>query len=108
MSVMAQSEVEAARHAVAVAVSENPALSAKAAHDTWRFVLCSFGWTHGAFDLGNRTHPNLVAFDNLPEGQASHALILIQPGEGVGRKGNHAGGDDSRRSSSVRNRQAAR
>lgn len=103
MSALAKTELETAAKAVAIAASENPTLSARAAHDTWRFVLCSFGWTHGSFDLNNRTHPNLVAFDNLPEGQAAHALILTQKGQGT-----YAGGDDSRRSSTIRGGRASR
>lgn len=70
-------DLKAAAEAVTTLAREG-AISARAAHDTWRFSLCSHGWSWGPeVDLANRQHPHLVAFDQLPKVEQIHALAML-------------------------------
>lgn len=67
-------DLKAAAEAVTTLAREG-AISARSAHETWRFVLISRGWSHGLVaDPINKLHPNLVAFDNLPPAATEHAV----------------------------------
>lgn len=49
---------------------ENPAVNAEASHQRWMECRLAEGWVYGPVkDLEAKTHPCLVAYDQLPEAQ---------------------------------------
>lgn len=69
-----QHMVLAARAVRNLAREQKGRLNARDAHETWRWALVSRGWKPGAVDAAAKTHPFMVAFDQLPAEKASHAL----------------------------------
>jgi hypothetical protein len=61
--------------------AEAGSISARDAHEAWRWVLISCSknpWRQGPLDFANRTHPLLCAFNALPEDQRGHALAYLE------------------------------
>src|SRR5688572_13438581 len=70
-----------AEQAVRDLVKEKGTISAREAHDAWRWVLVSCSsepWKQGNFDVATQTHPLLCAFDALPEDKREHALAYLE------------------------------
>jgi hypothetical protein len=75
---MSEHELKFAARAVrSLAAEQGGTISAREAHDAWRWALVSRGWKVG--DEGkSRQHPNLVAFDALPDHLREHALAYLE------------------------------
>lgn len=60
------------------AALENPALPPSGSHESWMKVKLEEGWSYGPVkDVAAKTHPCLVAYDELPRAQkAKDALFL--------------------------------
>jgi hypothetical protein len=70
-----------AEQAVRDLAKEKGTISAREAHDAWRWVLVSCSsepWRQGDFDVAARIHPLLCAFDALPEDKREHALAYLE------------------------------
>ena len=51
---------------------------AENAHDIWATQRLSEGWTHGRIrDDAAKTHPNLVAYQELPESEKEYDRMLV-------------------------------
>jgi hypothetical protein len=76
-----QPRIAKAEQAVRELAKEKGTISAREAHDAWRWVLVSCSsqpWKQGDFDVNARTHPLLCAFDALPEDKREHALAYLE------------------------------
>jgi hypothetical protein len=75
---MSKRDLRDAAEAVRTLASEKGSISAREAHDAWRWVLVSRGWKAGeTVDCRTGKHPNLVGFDALPVNDREHALELL-------------------------------
>jgi hypothetical protein len=75
---MSKRDLRDAAEAVRTLASEKGSISAREAHDAWRWVLVSRGWKAGEMvDCRIGTHPNLVSFDALPVNDREHALEFL-------------------------------
>jgi hypothetical protein len=61
-----------------LAKAQGGAISARDAHEAWRWSLVSRGWKAGDLDPAGKTHPLLVAFDTLPIADTGHALAFLE------------------------------
>lgn len=90
-----------AAQAVRNLAKEQGTITARDAHDAWRWALVSCGshpWKYGEqFDEAARTHPQLVAFDKLPADQQEHALGFLEDDDAE-QDGGVAGGEPGTRS----------
>lgn len=73
---MSNRDLRDAAEAVRGLASEKGHISAREAHDAWRWVLVSRGWKAG--EPGPGKHPNLVGFDELPVNDREHALAYLE------------------------------
>ena len=58
---------------------EDKFASAEAAHDSWWREYERMGWRYGLErDLGAKTHPDMVSFDDLPKSERDKDEIFIR------------------------------
>jgi hypothetical protein len=75
-------DLRRAAKAVCDLAAEQGSVGARDAHDAWRWPLVSLGWKQGPeLDREAKLHPNLCAFDALPEEQQPHALLYLAMAE---------------------------
>jgi hypothetical protein len=75
---MSEHELKFAARAVRnLAAEQGGTISAREAHDAWRWALVSRGWKPGDGGAKARQCANLVAFDKLPEALRGHALEYL-------------------------------
>lgn len=59
-------------------VARNPNLTPRVAHDTWRQSMLTNGWVYGdVYDEDEKTDPNLVEYDELPEADRTEDELLV-------------------------------
>lgn len=56
---------------------ENRSCSAKKLHEDWMQAYLKMGWTHGQYDRGKKTHPDLVPFEELGQLEQDKDYVFI-------------------------------
>ena len=80
-----------------LAAEQNGRISAEDAHNAWRWVLVTYGWTQGDDGTENKQHPLLTSFSQLPDDRREHALqYLVEEKSATGNpRGKNAKQNDS-------------
>jgi RyR domain len=69
--------IDTADVALPVALERLVELLAQNAHDTWAKQRLDDGWVWGERDDKARTHPDLVPYEDLPEGEKTYDRLLV-------------------------------